>query len=50
VKTREDACFFHGMNLWIIFFAAQVVVSVIAVVREKKHNGRFEGDKLGYRS
>jgi hypothetical protein len=38
------------MNFWLIFFAAQVVVSVIAVVREKKHNNRFEGDRLGYRS
>jgi hypothetical protein len=38
------------MNFWVIFFAAQVVVSVIAVVREKKQNTRFDGDKLGYRS
>ena len=50
VKSRNEACFFQGMNFWIMFFAAQVVVSVIAAVREKKHNARFEGEKLVYRS
>jgi hypothetical protein len=50
VESRKDACPFHGMNFWVIFFAAQVVVSVIAVVRERKQNTRFDGDKLGYRS
>jgi hypothetical protein len=45
-----DECLFKGMNFWLIFFAAQVVVTVVAVVREKKNNSRFEGDKLGYRS
>ena len=38
------------MNFWLILFAAQVVVTVIAVVREKKGNASFEGDKLSYRS
>ena len=38
------------MNFWLIFFAAQVVVTILAVVREKKGNASFEGDKLTYRS
>ena len=39
------------MNFWIIFFAAQVVVSIIAIAREKKSNNtQFENEKLGYRS
>jgi hypothetical protein len=50
VESRKDACPFDGMNFWVIFFAAQVVVSVIGVVRERKQNARFDGDKLGYRS
>jgi hypothetical protein len=45
VKSRRSACLFDGMNFWILFFAAQVVVSIVAVVREKKHNARFEGDR-----
>lgn len=42
--------FVRGMNFWIIFFAAQVTVTIIAVVCEKKNKSQFEGDKLGYRS
>lgn len=38
------------MNFWLIFFAAQVAVTVFAVLREKKGNAAFEGDKLDYRS
>ena len=38
------------MNFWLIFFAAQVVVSIFAVLHEKKEKSSFEGDKLGYRS
>jgi hypothetical protein len=39
-----------GMNFWIILFAAQVLVSVVAIVREKTSKETFEGEKLGYRS
>jgi hypothetical protein len=38
------------MNFWLILLAAQVLVTAFAVLREKKGNSSFEGDKLDYRS
>jgi hypothetical protein len=39
------------MNLWLIFFATQVLITVIAIVREgAKGNKDLEQDKLPYRS
>jgi hypothetical protein len=49
-QTRRLACPTQGMNFWLILFAAQVAVTVFAVLREKKGNAAFEGDKLDYRS
>jgi hypothetical protein len=43
-------CFSKGMNPWLIVLALQVIVAVIALVRESGEDARFEGDKLGYRS
>jgi hypothetical protein len=49
-QVRCIACPYQGMNFWLILFAAQVAVTVFAVLREKKGNASFEGDKLDYRS
>ncbi len=38
------------MNFWLILFAAQIAVTAFAVLREKRGNASFEGDKLNYRS
>jgi hypothetical protein len=39
------------MNILLILFVVQVVVSVFAGISEGiKEDPRFEGDKLGYRS
>jgi hypothetical protein len=38
------------MNAWLIFLTIQVVVAVIALLRERGEDHRFEGEKLGYRS
>jgi len=38
------------MNFWLILFAAQLAVTAFALLREKKNNVSFEGDKLSYRS
>ena len=42
--------FQRGMNLWLVFLGAQILVTALAVVRERKNNTPFEGDKLSYRS
>lgn len=49
-QTRRLICPTQGMNFWLILFAAQVAVTIFAVLREKKGNAAFEGDKLDYRS
>jgi hypothetical protein len=38
------------MNIWIVLLAAQVLVAVVALMREPKNDERFDDDKLGYRS
>jgi len=38
------------MNFWLLLFAAQVALTIVAAVREKKNNTAFEGDKLNFRS
>jgi hypothetical protein len=38
------------MSFWLILFAAQIVIAVIALVRESGEDPRFEADKLDYRS
>jgi hypothetical protein len=38
------------MTLSLILLAAQILITVIALVRESGEDPRFEGDKLMYRS
>jgi hypothetical protein len=38
------------MNIWIILLAAQIVVTVFALLRESAKDTRFEDEKLDYRS
>jgi hypothetical protein len=38
------------MNLPLILFTLQVLVTVFALIRESGEDERFAGDKLGYRS
>lgn len=38
------------MSFWLILFAAQIIVTVFALVRESGKDARFEGEKLGFRS
>jgi hypothetical protein len=38
------------MNIWLIVLAVQVIVAIVALVKESGEDERFEGDKLGYRS
>jgi hypothetical protein len=38
------------MNFWMILLAAQVVVVLVAFVRESGQDVRFEGEKITYRS
>jgi len=37
-------------NLWMILFAVQVVVALVALFCEHGKDERFEGDKLDFRS
>jgi len=39
-----------GMNIWTMLLAAQILVTVFALVRESAKDARFEDDKLEYRS
>jgi len=48
--SRRATCPFKGMSFWLILLAAQIVVTVIALVRESGEDTRFEGEKLTYRS
>jgi hypothetical protein len=38
------------MNFWLIFFAAQILLAVVALIRDRGEDSRFEGDALGFRS
>jgi hypothetical protein len=44
------SCEYQGMSFWLILFAAQIIVTVFALVRESGKDARFEGEKLGFRS
>ncbi len=46
----RGACEYQGMSFWLILFAAQIIVTVVALVRESGKDARFEGEKLGFRS
>lgn len=48
--VRKPACLSKGMTLSLILLAAQVLVTVFALVRESGEDPRFEGDKLTFRS
>jgi hypothetical protein len=43
-------CESSGMNVSLIVFAVQVLVSVFSLLRESGEDESFAGDKLGYRS
>jgi hypothetical protein len=38
------------MNIWTILLAAQILVTVFALLRETGKDTRFEDEKLDYRS
>jgi hypothetical protein len=38
------------MNIWTILLAAQILVTVFALLRESGKDTRFENEKLDYRS
>jgi hypothetical protein len=38
------------MNIWMILLAAQILVTVFALLRESAKDSRFEDEKLDYRS
>ena len=38
------------MSFWLILFAVQALVMMVAVVRESGKDTRFEGEKLNFRS
>jgi hypothetical protein len=38
------------MTFWLILFAAQVLCSVVVLLREPKEDRRYDGDKLFYRN
>ena len=46
----RNACPIKGMTLTLIVIALQVVVMVVALVRESGEDTSFEGDKLTFRS
>lgn len=37
-------------NFWMILFAVQVVIALVAFARENGKDERFEDDKMGFRS
>jgi hypothetical protein len=44
-------CLTKGMNnFWMILFAVQVIVALVAFLRENGKDERFEDEKLGFRS
>jgi hypothetical protein len=38
------------MTFWLILFAVQIFGALYALVRDPRHDARFAGDKLQYRS
>ena len=45
------SCLIQGMNnFWMILFAVQVAIALIAFLRENGKDERFEDDKMGFRS
>lgn len=48
---RPQTCLYQGMNnFWMILFAAQVVVALLAFLFENSKESRFEDEKLTFRS
>ena len=43
-------CLYQGMTLTLILVAVQVVVTLVAMLRENAKDTRFDGDKLNFRS
>jgi hypothetical protein len=39
-----------GMNLSLLVFTLQILVTIFALICESGEDERFAGDKLGYRS
>jgi hypothetical protein len=37
-------------NLWMVLFAIQVAIALVAILRENGKDERFENDKIGFRS
>jgi hypothetical protein len=37
-------------NFWMILFAVQVAIALVAFFRENGKDERFEDDKMGFRS
>jgi hypothetical protein len=37
-------------NLWMVLFAIQVAIALVAILRENGKDERFEDDKIGFRS
>ena len=42
--------FSTGMDIWFLWVAAQVIVLLVGLVRERGEDSAFTGDKLGFRS
>jgi hypothetical protein len=38
------------MNIWTILLAAQILVTIVALLRESAKDSRFDDEKLDYRS
>jgi hypothetical protein len=38
------------MSFWLIPFAAQIIVTLFALLRESGKDARFDGEKLSFRS
>ena len=37
-------------NFWMVLFAAQVVIALVAFLRENGKDDRFDDEKMGFRS
>lgn len=49
-KSWHSSCPKKGMNIILAVLAIQVIVTLIALVRESGEDAAFEGDKLNFRS
>ena len=47
---RAGKCESISMNFTLVLLAIQILVTILAFVRESGEDERFAGDKLGYRS